>query len=303
VIRLALISDIHANLPALEAVAADVQARRPDAVYVLGDMVNGCPWPGEVLDLLDSLGWPVLMGNHDDAVLQLGTPRMETRYADRRRYAPLWWTRERLGESHLCWLAQAPLERCLAFTAAPAVRLLHGLPGNFFVGLRPDSAEDWAARRLAGVSERVVAGGHTHVAMVRMICADGGAGHATEDREPEARWLVVNTGSVGMPYDGDPRASYAWLEGGRDGWRVEIRRVLYDWASVEAEYRRSGLLQEGGPMGEMVLRSVLTGLPWVSDFAWWLREQPAEVTADVHRAQRLYDSVHGPGRWAFPYVA
>jgi predicted phosphodiesterase len=289
VARLALISDIHANLPALEAVAADIRRSRPDAVYVLGDMINGCPWPAETLDLLEEANWPMLLGNHDDAVLQLGTARMEARYGDRERYALLWWTREHVAERHVASLSGLPLEYGVRFPDAPPVRLLHGLPGNFFVGFRPDSPEDWAARHLSAVTEGVAAGGHTHFAMVRWI--NGGPG-----------WLVVNTGSVGIPYDGDPRASYAWLEGDRSGWRAEIRRVDYDREAVAQTYAASGLLEAGGPMGEMVLRSVLTGQPWVSDFGWWLREQPEQVTSDVRQAQAAYDAAHGPGRWAFPYA-
>lgn len=286
---LALISDIHANLPALEAVAAVIRAARPDAVYVLGDMINGCPWPAETLDLLAASGWPMLLGNHDDAVLQLGTPRMEARYADRERYAPLWWTREHIEDRHVERLSALPLEFGLMFADATPVRLLHGLPGNFFIGFRPDSPEAWAAKQLSDVTERVVAGGHTHAAMVRRIGGQTG-------------WLVINSGSVGISYDGDPRASYVRLEGDSGGWRAEIRRVDYDRQAVAEAYRESGLLAAGGPMGEMVLRSVLTGLPWVSDFGWWLREQPKQVTADVRRALALYDAAHGPGRWAFPYA-
>lgn len=283
---LALLSDIHGNLPALEAVVADVCARRPDAVYVLGDIVHGCVWSPEVMDLLLARGWPMLIGNHDDAVLQLGAPRMEARYADQKRYAGLWWTRARLTTVHLARLAALPLEFALTFPDAPPLRLLHGLPGNFFVGFRPDSPGDWAAKHLAPVGESTVVGGHTHVAMVRSI----------------RRWLVINSGSVGAPYDGDPSASYAWLEGSRDGWQAEIRRVSYDRAAVEVGYRASGLAAAGCVLVEMFHRSVMSGLPWVSDFAWWLRTQPAEVVADQGWAQQLYDAAHGPGRWAFPYA-
>lgn len=283
---LALLSDVHANLPALEAVAADVHARAPDAVFVLGDMVNGCAWPAEALDLLAAQGWPMLMGNHDDAVLQLGTSRMEARYADREHYALLWWQRERLSPQQLEMLERLPLERPLSYSGIPSLRLLHGLPGSFFAGFRPDSPEDWAVSRLSGVDERVVAGGHTHVPMVRRLDA----------------WLVINSGSVGAPYDGDVRASYAWLEGSRDGWKPEIRRVEYDLQAVEAGYAASGLAMEGGVLGEMFHRSVMSALPWASDFAWWVREQPRAVLADFRGAQRLYDARHGPGRWAFPYL-
>ncbi len=216
-VSIALLSDIHGNLPAFAAVTADIAQRRPDAVCVLGDMINGCPWSAEVLDRLLALGWPMLLGNHDDAVLQLDTPRMEARYHDRPRYAALWWTREQLAGRHLAALSALPLEKTLTFPDVLPLRLLHGLPGNFFAGFRPDSPAGWAARQLASVAEGTVAGGHTHVAMARRIPKPDGGG-----------WLVVNSGSAGVSYDGDPRASYVWLESDTKGWRADIRRVDYD---------------------------------------------------------------------------
>jgi predicted phosphodiesterase len=288
-VSIALLSDIHGNLPAFDAVAADIRARCPDAVFVLGDMINGCPWSAEVLDRLLDLSWPMLLGNHDDAVLQLDTPRMEPRYHDRARYAALWWTRTQLTERHLAALSALPLQESLALPNAPALRLLHGLPGNFFVGFRPDSPAEWAARHLTGVAEDTVAGGHTHVAMARQIPKpDGGA------------WLVLNSGSAGVSYDGDPRASYIWLEGDRARWRAEIRRVDYDRGLFERDYRRSGLAAEGGILGEMFLRSALSGLPWVADFMWWVRREYGNEPTDMRAAQKRYDTSHGPGRWAFP---
>lgn len=283
-ISLALLSDIHANLPALEAVAADLARQRPDAVYVLGDIINGCAWPRAVVEYLLGRGWPLLIGNHDDAVLQLDSERMEPRYADHGRYALLWWTRAQLAPQHLAAIGVLPAELQPACGEAPPLRLVHGIPGNFFVGFRPDSPELWVQDRLAGVRESILAAGHTHVPMVRQA----------------GRWQVINTGSVGAPYDGDWRPSYAILTGDRHGWRAEIRRVDYERSLVAAGFRASGLAQEGGVLGEMYHRTVMTGLPWVSDFAWWIREQPAELVADPNDALRLYDAQHGPGRWAFP---
>jgi predicted phosphodiesterase len=288
-VSIALLSDIHGNLPAFAAVTADIAQRRPDSVCVLGDMINGCPWSAEVLDRLLALGWPMLLGNHDDAVLQLDSSRMETRYHDHERYAVLWWTRAHLAARHLAALSALPLEATLTFPDAPALRLLHGLPGNFFVGFRPDSPAGWAARHLAAVAEGTVAGGHTHVAMARRIARpDGGA------------WLVINSGSAGVSYDGDPRASYVWLEGDRHGWQVAIRRVDYDRTALAQGYRQSGLATAGGALGEMFLRSVLTGQPWVADFMWWVRKQFGDGPTDMRAAQQRYDARHGPGRWAFP---
>jgi len=285
-VTIALLSDIHGNLPALEAVAEDIRFQSPDAVFVLGDMINGCPWSNRVLDRLLEYGWPMLLGNHDDAVLQLDTPRMEPRYADRRRYATLWWTREQLSPSHTMLLASLPTEMQPRFRGAAPLRLVHGIPGSFFVGLRPDSPESWAARQLEPVIENTLAGGHTHVPMIRQV----------------RRWLVINTGSVAACYDGDARASYALLQGDGPGWHAEIRRVAYDLGVVDVGYHETGLLEEGGVMAEMFRRSVLSGLPWVSDFTWWIREQPVHVSLHMHGALRTYDATHGPGRWAFPYA-
>ena len=141
--RLALLSDIHANLPALEAVVADIDRHAPDAVYVLGDLVNGSAWPVETLDLLTARGWPMLIGNHDDAVLQLGTSRMEPRYADRRYYATLWWTRARLLPRHITLLESLPEEIGLTFprraqpapVARPPRQLLRRVPAGLAGGL------------------------------------------------------------------------------------------------------------------------------------------------------------------------
>jgi predicted phosphodiesterase len=282
--RLALLSDVHANLPALEAIAADIDRHSPDAVYVLGDMINGCAWPAETLDFIVARGWPMLIGNHDDAVLQLGTARMEPRYGDREYYATLWWTRARLAPAHVALLKSLPMELSVAFAGALPVRLLHGLPGNFFAGFRPDSPARWIERQLAAIPESTVADGHTHFPMERRV----------------GRWQIVNTGSAGAPFDGDPRPSYAVLDSGGAGWQVTIRRVDYDRGRVEAGYRASGLAEEGGVLGVMFHRTVMTGLPWVSDFNWWVRQQPPELVADRRAALAAYDARHGPGRWAFP---
>ena len=95
---IALISDIHGNLPALEAVMADIGRRGADTVCVAGDLVNGCPWPAEVTGIVRAKAWPAVLGNHDDAVLQLETRRMEGRYGHQERYGALWWKGGQLAD-------------------------------------------------------------------------------------------------------------------------------------------------------------------------------------------------------------
>ena len=286
VATIALMSDIHGNLPALEAVAADLARSQPDAVYVAGDMVNGAPWSADVLDRIADAGWQMLVGNHDDAVMQLGTPRMERRYGVRDRYGALWWTRTHLASRHMALLESLPGDLLVAIPGLPAIRIVHGVPGNFLLGFMPDAPEAWYLRHLASVAEPVVAAGHTHQPVVRGV----------------GRWRVVNPGSVGAPYDRDPRPAYAILRGGASGWRVEIRRVSYDLEAVDRGFRESGLLQEGGVMARLFHRSVMSGEPWVADFLWWMRNEPEQALRDIDAALVRYDAMHGPGHWAFPHA-
>jgi hypothetical protein len=164
---------------------------------------------------------------------------------------------------------------------------MHGLPGNFFAGFRPDSPQDWMLGHLDRIAEPTVADGHTHFPMVRRV----------------GRWQVINSGSAGAPYDGDPRVSYVLMDGDGHGWQVIVRRIDYDRSRVEEGYHSSGLDRGGGVLGEMFHRTVMTGLPWGSDFNWWVRQQPQAVQDDPNAALAAYDTHFGPERWAFPLPA
>ena len=114
------------------------------------------------------------------------------------------------------------------------------------------------------------------------------------------RWQVINSGSAGAPYDGDPRVSYVILDAARAAWSVTFRRIDYDRELVDAGYHSSGLDVDGGVLGEMFHRTVMTGQAWVSDFNWWVRQQPPEVQANPAAALATYDAHYSPGCWAFP---
>ena len=106
--RIAFLADIHSNLPALEAVVQDLASQAPDAIYLVGDQVNRCPWPNEVMDLLGGQGWPAIYGNHDLVVGNLDTAETRTAFADRSRFPCLWWTAEVLQPEHLQTLRALP---------------------------------------------------------------------------------------------------------------------------------------------------------------------------------------------------
>jgi diadenosine tetraphosphatase ApaH/serine/threonine PP2A family protein phosphatase len=199
VARVAALYDVHGNLPALEAVLAEVGDA--DAIVVGGDVAAG-PWPSETLELLLGLGDRVhwLRGNADRELVE----------TDRRGFAPpevLEWVRARLSDEHFAFLAQLPLTQTLDVDDLGSVLFCHATPRDdeeLLTRISPDAR--WRAA-LEAVGEQLVVCGHTHVQFDRTI--------------GDVR--VVNAGSVGMPYEDAPGAY--WL---RLGPTVEHRRTEYD---------------------------------------------------------------------------
>ncbi|UTF54452.1 metallophosphoesterase family protein [Natronosalvus rutilus] len=211
--RIGLCSDVHGNLPALEAVLADLPD--VDALVCAGDVVGYNPWPAECVDRLRDLKVPTVMGNHDRAVARETTFRFNAMAA-----AGVELARERLTDDQREWLASLPDER-LAFD--DQVKIVHGHPAD------PDRytyPRDFSPRLLE--DESVLVLGHTHVQHV----------------ERYAEGVVVNPGSVGQPRDGDPRAAYAVLD--LDALEVETRRVAYDVERVQQAVAEAGLPEKIG---------------------------------------------------------
>ncbi|MDA8243229.1 MAG: metallophosphoesterase family protein [Elusimicrobia bacterium] len=225
--KLIVISDVHSNLPALEAVLADISRRGLSAAPVcfLGDAVDLGPFPAETVGLLRSLNLVLrVKGNHDRYAGD-GAPRAELeRYlrcaegADHVR-----WTGAALSREDRVWLASAPLTACLTLGGA-VFRCFHASPHSDEVPFSPDSLEGG------------VLCGHTHAPFIRVY--PGGA-------------LLVNPGSVGGPLDGNPAASYALLTlNGRA--EAEIVRVPYDLELFSAGLRRGSV--PWGPAIDAVVR-------------------------------------------------
>jgi putative phosphoesterase len=222
--KIAIISDIHANLTALRAVLADLSP--VDAMICAGDMVGYYSEPDEVCSLLRRLDVLSIRGNHDAYVTGRLAPRNDLRAAYRTD-----WTAGALKRANLDWLDGLPVERKVAI-GGRRITVRHASPWDEETRLYPDSPRIEEIRLAA---EEVLIVGHTHRPLVRQ-CGDG--------------WLV-NPGSIGQPRDGDPRASYAVLDPG-DGL-AEIRRVAYDVAGCQERLRQAGwdeamaaLLAHGG---------------------------------------------------------
>ena len=222
--RYALISDIHANLPALEAVLADIAAQPGvDATCHLGDLVGYAPWPDETVERLRAAGIPGIAGNYDSTVATHAAHcgcRYEDPHQEELSHLSYAWTLEHASATTRAYLATLPFRIDLrplgGHAAGPTVTLIHGNQVLNTVYVHEERTDAFLAKMGDGIGARagdIVCFGHTHKPWHRVV----------------SDIHYVNTGSVGRPKDCDPRASYVLLDVAAEaGVRVEIVRVAYD---------------------------------------------------------------------------
>lgn len=235
--RIAVISDIHGNAVALDAVLGDLQAQGFDQLVCLGDAVQGGPQPAEVVERLRALGCPVVMGNADAWLLSGEETSDEAISPERLRamHEVREWSLQQLSEEDRAFIAAFPATVEVDLEGGMKLLAYHGSPRSFDDVILPDIPQEQLAALLGGHTADLYCGGHTHVQFVRRI----GPG-------PQ---IHFNPGSVGMAYSHhqpadafrvDPWAEYAMLT--VDGGRValEFRRLPYDIAPLLEAYERSG---------------------------------------------------------------
>jgi predicted phosphodiesterase len=256
--RLAILSDIHGNLPALEAIIADIAAFKVDHVVVSGDLINVGPFSVQVLERIAALNWAVIRGNHEFYLLDYGTPREP---AIRRDYALPRWIRQIMPDAWYAYIAALPDSLTLFYPDATPIEVAHGIPGDHWKGIHPTTSEDRAARLLAHARELTVVLGHTHLPMTRHVRANGKLRH------------VLNPGSAGIPLDGKVgMASYMLLESTRDDWKPTFRRVRFNVNTVLAEFERIGFVEACGPTARLLVEEFRTANVRLVPFINWRRE-------------------------------
>lgn len=198
-LRIAVLGDIHGNLVALEAALADIKKQRPDRIAISGDLVLGGPRPAETVERVRALerdGALVIGGNTDIAVADFdysaAFPWMEQVPPANRAAAE--WAHDQLSDEQLDWLRGLPPERRM-WSADTLVLVCHGSPGSIAAGLPADLDPGVTMERVTRTDARVIACGHTHLADMREL----------------GRKLILNPGSCGMAFDGDPAACWALL--------------------------------------------------------------------------------------------
>jgi putative phosphoesterase len=220
--RIAIISDIHGNLTAFEAVLADLRETSPDLIIHGGDLSDGGSRPAEIADMIRDLGWQGVVGNTDELLFD---PEALTKFASRspKHLQPLFnaieeraaATREVLGEARLEWLRTLPRTQFLEQMA-----LVHASPEDLWRAPAPEATDEELEPVYSSLGFPVVIYAHIHRPYIRTVHGTRNFGEMT----------LANTGSVSLSYDGDRRASYLLL----DDAGPSIRRVEYD---VEAEIR------------------------------------------------------------------
>jgi predicted phosphodiesterase len=238
-LRVVLLSDIHGNLVALDAVLDDIARQGPfDAMVVAGDLVWAGPWPAQVVDRVRSLDAAVIQGN-TDAYFNYG-PDDPPEDKQEKSFAPLVsWMAEQLGPERVGYLVGLPFAHRLSAEPGHDLLVVHANPKDEQRAIGPEMSEAELDELLGPVEAcdwDVLAFGHLHVPYAR----------------PWRGRILVDVASAGLPMDGDERAAYAILTWDGTGWHAEHRRVPYEMAAVVNEMRSSGM-----PRGKHFARRLL----------------------------------------------
>jgi putative phosphoesterase len=233
--RIAIVSDVHGNRRAFEAVLNDLRQVGPDLVVHGGDLAYGGTHPADIIDQIRALGWPGVRGNTDEmlwspeslAAFAAKTPQFGPFLARINDLIPP--TLASLGEDRLKWL-----EACPERYDGEGFSLVHASPGDLWRAPMPNASDEELRSTYAPLGSAIVVYGHIHRPYIRRV----------------GEMTVANTGSVSQPYDGDRRAAYLVME----GESVTIRRIEYD---VESEARE--LLRSGLPHADWMSRILLAG--------------------------------------------
>jgi putative phosphoesterase len=238
--RIALISDLHANVVALDAVLRDIERVSVDQIVCLGDVATLGPLPGATIRKLRDLGCPCILGNHDEFLLD---PALIHTYTE----APIIvdavdWCRDQLSSDDVDFLRTFEPKREISLEGGATLLLFHGSPQSHMDDLLATTPADEVDRLLGQHAATVMAGGHTHIQMLRQ----------------HRGTLLVNPGSLGMPFKeyvarGVPtvldHAEYATVESTVRGVRVQLHRIALDKSALRRDVQGSD-----NPLSGMLLQ-------------------------------------------------
>ncbi len=237
--KIAVLADIHGNLPAMQVIEAHIDHWQPDAVIVAGDVINRGPRPLECLRIVQDRqrvdGWLVVRGNHEDYVINHTRPDAPREGPEFEIYRTSYWTLNQL-DGQVRSLEEMPFKVSFQDPAGREIRVVHASMRNNRDGIFPGTSDE-NLRQQIDPAPAVLCVGHTHQPLLRII----------------DKTLVVNVGSVGMPFDGDSRAGYAQLTWSDNRWQTKLIRLDYDQHQMERDFVETGFSPEAGALTALML--------------------------------------------------
>jgi putative phosphoesterase len=276
--QLAVLADIHGNLPALEAVLADLRSFDVEGIIVAGDSVGG-PDPIGTFDLLRSLDVRMIRGNSEEYFLVFDRGAAPRAWHASDQWATMRWLYHRLDRKTLEYFASLPEQLVIRLDGVAPVRVVHGTlqsSKQHFVPTQDRAVVRAFERACLPLSSPLA----IHVDQAASQCSESVlvCGHSHISWQWEANgWLALNPGSVGAPINGDWRAQYALLTWQDERWMAALRAVEYDLERIRAAYESSGLLAAGGAFSRAYLRGIETGRNYPGFFLVHLRSLAADA--------------------------
>ena len=256
--RIALFSDIHANLPALEAFFENIEQTKPDAVYCLGDLVGYNIWPNEVINEIRKRGIPTIAGNYDFGIGR-SIDDCGCAYKSEEEKAngavSISYTNSIVNEEQRKYLRTLPAHIRLEFQLnydKLNLLLVHGSPRKINEYLFEDRDEKSILRIMEQADADIMCFGHTHKPYHRIM--DNGKDGLAHFRH------AINIGSVGKPKDGDPRGSYVMLTVNEDSSRSDRDTVSCDFIRFDYDIEKAAMAVEGSPLPNAYAESLRKGV-------------------------------------------
>jgi putative phosphoesterase len=254
--KIAALADIHGNYQALVTAIDLVQRWKPDLVFVLGDIINRGPRSRDCLQLVQDLqstqDWKVIKGNHEGYVLEFEDPNTPRRGIDFELHRVIFWTYQSLSKKEIQSIDHLPIRFEYRLTPNQLLIGLHASTAGDRVGIYPNTSLSDLEDLIDNQADIFLVG-HTHQPFIKDLKGT----------------KVINVGSVGLPFDGDKRGSYAKITYSNKQYQSEIVRFEYDLSMAARDFKISGFLSEGGPLAELILAELKLGWPQINH---WFRK-------------------------------
>lgn len=272
--KIAVLSDIHGNYPALETVIDHIDRWNPNFVYVAGDIVNRGPCSYECMKVIEdqklSSGWKVIRGNHEDYVISRSEPNQPTEGSLFELHQPTNFVYQQFN-CDVSELVSLPEDFDFITQDYGEVRMRHASMRYNRDGIYPETP-NYVIKKQISPLPNVFITGHTHRPFVRQL----------------DKTLVVNAGSVGLPFDGDFRTGYAQISYFSNAWHGEIIRLGYDIEKAETDFGSSGFLEGGGPITSIVLLELRTASSQLYHWSECYSNKILDGTITVKKATEKY---------------